>query len=100
MGALRTIPASRAGPGDGSVAATRVAPPQSSSPTRGGAAMTFDHPLLLLLVLLPVAWAAWEWRFSSRRTALLLKAGAFAAIATALAQPRLTVYQTKVAVAV
>ena len=35
----------------------------------------------------------------ARRLALLLKAGAFAAIALALAQPRLTVYESKVAVA-
>jgi Ca-activated chloride channel homolog len=61
--------------------------------------MTFDHPWALLLVLLPLAWAAREWRVSARRTALLLKAGAFAAIALALAAPRLTVYQSKVAVA-
>ena len=32
----------------------------------------------------PVLWAAWEWRSSARRLALLLKAGAFAAIALAL----------------
>ena len=61
--------------------------------------MSFDHPLALLLVLLPIAWAAWEWRSSGRRLALLLKAGAFAAIALALASPRLTVYESKVAVA-
>jgi Ca-activated chloride channel homolog len=61
--------------------------------------MTFDHPLALLLVLLPIGWAAWEWRANSRRLALLLKAGAFAAIALALASPRLTVYESKVAVA-
>ena len=66
----------------------------------GGAAMTFDHPWLLLLVLLPVAWAVWEWRFSGRRASLLLKAAAFAAIALALASPRLTVYESKVAVAI
>ena len=62
--------------------------------------MTFEYPLALLLVLLPLAWAAWEWASSSRRAALLLKASAFAAILLALAQPRITVYQTKVAVAV
>ena len=62
--------------------------------------MTFDHPWALLLLLLPVAWMAWEWRMSARRTALLLKAGAFAAIALALAQPRITVYETKMAVAI
>ena len=61
--------------------------------------MTFDHPWALLLVLLPALWAVWDWRSSSRRVALLLKAGAFAAIALALAGPRLTVYQNKVAVA-
>src|SRR5580704_3045095 len=62
--------------------------------------MTFDHPWALLLLLLPVAWAVWEWRSSARRTALLLKAGSFAAIALALAQPRITVYETKMAVAI
>jgi uncharacterized membrane protein len=62
--------------------------------------MTFEHPLALLLALLPIAWAVWDWRSSSRRLALLLKAGTFVAIALALAQPRLTVYESKVAVAV
>ena len=61
--------------------------------------MTFLYPWLLLLALLPVAWAAWEWRVTSRRGALLVKAGALAAIAVALAQPRLTVYESRVAVA-
>src|ERR1035437_2978668 len=61
--------------------------------------MTFDQPWALLLVLLPAAWAAWEWRMSSRRLGLGLKAGALASILVALAQPHLTVYQTKVAVA-
>ncbi|SPE25001.1 von Willebrand factor, type A [Candidatus Sulfopaludibacter sp. SbA3] len=61
--------------------------------------MTFDRPWALFLVLLPVAWAVWEWRSSSRRLALGLKAGTFLAIALALAMPRLTVYETKVAVA-
>src|ERR1039457_359572 len=62
--------------------------------------MTFDHPFALLLLLLPALWAAGEWRLSARRSALLLKAGAFAAIALALAQPRITVYETKMAVAI
>jgi Ca-activated chloride channel family protein len=61
--------------------------------------MRFDHPMALLLVLVPVAWVAWEWRSSGRRIGLLLKAAAFAAIAVALAQPRLTVFESKVAVA-
>jgi Mg-chelatase subunit ChlD len=62
--------------------------------------MSFDHPWLLLLVLFPVGWAVWEWRESSRRLALILKASAFALIALALAGPRLTVFQSKVAVLV
>jgi Ca-activated chloride channel family protein len=61
--------------------------------------MSFGHPWALLLLFLPIAWAAWEWRFSGRRPALILKAGAFASIALALAQPVLTVYESKVAVA-
>ena len=62
--------------------------------------MTFDRPWALILALLPIVWAAWEWRLSGRRTALLLKAGAFLAIALALAMPRITVYETKVAVGI
>jgi uncharacterized membrane protein len=60
--------------------------------------MSFDHPWLLLLVQLPVGWAAWEWRESSRRLALMLKAVALAAVALALSGPRLSVFQNKVAV--
>jgi uncharacterized membrane protein len=60
--------------------------------------MTFDHPWALLLLLPLLAWAAWDWRTSSRRGALLLKAGVLASVAAALAMPRLTVYETKVAV--
>ncbi|HTP32558.1 MAG TPA: VWA domain-containing protein [Candidatus Acidoferrales bacterium] len=62
--------------------------------------MSFDRPWLLLLVLIPAAWAAWEWRESSRRLALALKATAFVLIALALSGPRLSVYQSKVAVVV
>jgi Ca-activated chloride channel family protein len=62
--------------------------------------MSFQHPWAAVLVLLPLLWAAWEWRSSSRRPGLLLKAAAFTAILLALAMPRLTVFQTKVAVAV
>jgi hypothetical protein len=60
--------------------------------------MTFDQPWALLLLFPVLAWAVWEWRTSSRRAALLLKAGALAAVAAALAMPRLTVYETKMAV--
>jgi uncharacterized membrane protein len=61
--------------------------------------MTFGHPWALLLALLPVAWAAWEYRREGRRGAMLLKAGAFLCVALALAEPRITVYEGKVAVA-
>ena len=62
--------------------------------------MTFERAWALFLILLPVGWAAWEWRASTRRVALLLKTGAFVAILLALAEPRITVYQSKVAAAV
>ncbi len=62
--------------------------------------MTLDHPLLLLLALAPLGWCGWEWRRSARRHALVLKAASLAAIAVALAAPRLTVYRSRVAVAV
>jgi len=62
--------------------------------------MSFDRAWVLLLAWLPVAWAAWEWQASARRTALLLKAGVFLAVLLALSQPRITVYESKVALAV
>jgi uncharacterized protein YegL len=61
--------------------------------------MTFDHPWALLLALLPIAWAAWEWRLSARRAALLLKAGTLFCVLLALSVPIVTIYRTKVAVA-
>src|SRR5664279_5146435 len=62
--------------------------------------MSFDHAWVLLALLLPLGWAAWEWRGSARRLALGLKAAAFICIVFALSGPRVVVYQTKVAVAV
>ncbi len=62
--------------------------------------MTFQHPWVLIFVLAPVLWAAWEWRNSARRGGLALKALAFVAVILALSQPRMTVFATKVAVAV
>ena len=61
--------------------------------------MNFDHPWLLLFLLAPVAWAAWDWRDSGRHVALLLKAASFVAIVLALAGPHIVVYESKVAVA-
>jgi Ca-activated chloride channel homolog len=62
--------------------------------------MSFDHAWVLVLALAPVVWAVWEWRATVRRGALILKAAAFVAIILALAQPRLTFFDTKVAVAI
>jgi uncharacterized protein YegL len=66
--------------------------------------VSFDRPWLLLLILLPIAGCAWTWRTSNldrKQTAgLLLKALALVAVVLALAQPRLSLMQTKSAVVV
>ena len=62
--------------------------------------MSFDRPWVLLLAWLPLAWAVFEWRRTSRRVALLLKALSFTAILVAIAGPVMNVGETKVAVAV
>src|SRR5215467_6120301 len=62
--------------------------------------MTFDRAWILFLIWLPAAWVAWEWRSSARRSALIVKGAAILAVLMALAQPRLTVYENKVALAV
>ena len=62
--------------------------------------MTFAHPWLIPLVLVPLLWAAWEWRNSARRGSLAVKAAAIAAIVLALAEPRVTFYESKVAVVI
>jgi Ca-activated chloride channel family protein len=62
--------------------------------------MAIEHPWLLPFAFVPLIWAAREWRTSVRRGALVLKAAALAAILLALAQPRLTVYESKVALAI
>lgn len=61
--------------------------------------MTFDRAWVLYIAWLPVAWAAWEWTRTRRQLALCLKAGTFLAILLALAEPRLKVNETRVAVA-
>jgi Ca-activated chloride channel family protein len=61
--------------------------------------MSFEHPWLLLLMVLPLAWVAWSWKSYTRRIALLLKAGTLAAILGALAVPHIVIYNSKVAVA-
>jgi len=62
--------------------------------------MTFAHPWLIPLALAPLVWAAWEWRNSARRAGLVMKALALAAILLALAEPRVTFYESKVALAI
>ena len=78
----------------------RVLPLRAQEAAGGLGAMSFDHPWVLLALLLPLAWAAWEWRETGRRLALVLKAGTFALIILALASPRIMVFESKVAVVV
>ena len=62
--------------------------------------MSFGHLWMVALAIGPLAWAVAEWRNSARRPALALKAIAFAAILLALAEPRITFYETRVALAI
>jgi hypothetical protein len=62
--------------------------------------MTFDRTWVLAIALLPLAWMVFEWRRTARRSALVLKGLSLVAILIALAEPRLNVSETKVAVAV
>ena len=62
--------------------------------------MTFEHGFVLLFLLLPLAFAIWQWRAGAPKRGILLKAFCFAAVILALAEPRITVNETKVAVAV
>ena len=62
--------------------------------------MTFDHAWVLLLALVPAAWALREWTGTVRHSALLLKTATFLAIIAALAEPRLSFSDSKVAVAI
>ncbi|MDX2179528.1 MAG: VWA domain-containing protein [Bryobacteraceae bacterium] len=66
--------------------------------------MTFERVWILPLALAPLIWAAWTWMRAAldgkQRIGLVLKALSLAAILVALAEPRLRVNETKVAVAV
>ena len=62
--------------------------------------MTFDSPWALSLVLPLLVWAATEWRRSGRYRWLLWKTVAFALAVFAMAEPRIVVSRTRVAVAV
>ncbi len=57
--------------------------------------MTFAHAWVLVALSLPFAWVALTWRTSARRIALLLKAASFSTILIALAQPAITLPESK-----
>jgi Mg-chelatase subunit ChlD len=62
--------------------------------------MTFDRSWVLLFTVIPVAWVVVSWRRTPQRTGLLLKAAALLAIMVAIAEPRLTLPESKVAAVV
>ena len=62
--------------------------------------MTFDRAWILAVAWLPLAWMVFEWRRTVRHAALVVKALSLAAILLALAEPRLNVAETRVALAV
>src|ERR1035438_3526377 len=62
--------------------------------------MTFDRGWALLLLVLPVAWAVWDWRRQPRHAHLLLKLGTAIAVILALAEPTFSYKARKVALAV
>src|SRR3954447_19418346 len=57
--------------------------------------MTFVHLWVLLLVPLPLLCLGYCWRRVTRHLTLILKALSFAAILLALAEPTITLPQTK-----
>lgn len=59
--------------------------------------MTFVHVWMLLVVALPLAWAAFEWSTAAFRLRLLFKSVSFAAVALALSEPSITLPETKIA---
>lgn len=61
--------------------------------------MTFDRVWVLLLLPLPLAWIAWEWRRQYRRLSLVLKTAMIVAVILALAGPVMETSDKKVAVA-
>ncbi len=57
--------------------------------------MTFAHPWMLLLILAPLGWAVREWPSNARPLNLAMKAASFALILIALAEPTITMPETK-----
>jgi uncharacterized protein with von Willebrand factor type A (vWA) domain len=62
--------------------------------------VTVLHPAVFLLLVLPAAYALYEWPGTSRRIGLVLKALSLAAMIAALAEPVITLPETKTGVAV
>jgi len=62
--------------------------------------MTFDRVWVLAIAWIPLAWILFEWRRTQRKLGLVLKAVSFTAILLALAEPRMILQETKVALAV
>ncbi len=62
--------------------------------------MTFESPWMLLLAALPLLWMWYEFQRGVQKIATLLKALAMVCIALALAEPRMTTTETKMAVSV
>jgi uncharacterized membrane protein/uncharacterized protein YegL len=61
--------------------------------------MTFDRLWVLPFLLLPLLWAAFEWRRQVRRTPLILKTVMIALVILALAEPVIEFRDRKVALA-
>ncbi len=59
--------------------------------------MSFTHPWFLFLVLAPLLWIFLAWRKTARPLALVLKGLSFAAILLALAEPTITLPETRTA---
>jgi Ca-activated chloride channel homolog len=62
--------------------------------------MTIQHPAILALLALPLGYAAYEWRRTTRKTALALKVASLGAIIAALSEPSVTLPETKTGVVV
>src|SRR5580700_5146310 len=66
----------------------------------GACPMSFERAWALLLLALPLAWIAWDWRRQPRHAHLVLKVSMIAAVILALAEPTLSYRARKVALAV
>jgi len=62
--------------------------------------MTFSSPWVLWFLVIPVVWAVWEWRRTYRVAGIFLKSLVFMLVILALAEPRLTTFESKMAIAV